>query len=81
MRFVKIIRLFMELHLHLHRSTHILLPLLLHHHLLIFTVFDFVTDFVAVVIATVFSRVKLFKVMIIELVFVVSSVKLSWPLQ
>ena len=70
MRFVKIIRLFMELHLHLRHSTHILLPLLLHRHLLIFTVFDF-TDVMAVVIvvATEVSMVKLFKALIIVLVY------------
>ena len=70
MRFVKIIRLFMELHLHLRHSTHILLPLLLHRHLLIFTVFVF-ADFVAVVIvvATGVLRVKLFKALIIVLVY------------
>ena len=70
MRFVKIIRLFMELHLHLRHSTHILLPLLLHRHLLIFTVFV-IADFVAVVIvvATGVLRVKLFKALIIVLVY------------
>ena len=77
MRFVKIIRLFMELHLHLRHSTHILLPLLLHRHLLIFTVFNF-ADVMAVVIvivvATGVSMVKLFKALIIVLVYVERSV-------
>ena len=78
MRFVKIIRLFMELHLHLLRRTHnhILLPLLIHRYLLIFTVFDAV----AIVVAKGFSRVKLFKAMVIVLVYVVRFVKVSWLL-
>ena len=73
MRFVKIIRLFMELHLHLRHSTHILLPLLLHRHLLIFTVFNFVevaaVAIVVIVVATGVLRVKLFKALIIVLVY------------
>ena len=70
MRFVKIIRLFMELHLHLRHSTHILLPLLLHRHLLIFTVFNFVeVAAVVIVVATGVLRVKLFKALIIVLVY------------
>lgn len=80
MRFVKIIRLFMELHLHLLRRTHnhILLPLLIHRYLLIFTVFDVAA--VAIVAAKGFSRVKLFKAMVIVLVYVVRFVKVSWLL-
>ena len=80
MRFVKIIRLFMELHLHLLRRTHnhILLPLLIHRYLLIFTVFDVAA--VAIVVAKESSRVKLFKAMVIVLVYVVRFVKVSWLL-
>ena len=80
MRFVKIIRLFMELHLHLLRRTHnhILLPLLIHRYLLIFTVFDVAA--VAIVAANGFSKVKLFKAMVIVLVYVVRFVKVSWLL-
>ena len=80
MRFVKIIRLFKELHLHLLRRTHnhILLLLLIHRYLLIFTVFD---DFaVAIVVAMEFSKVKLFKAMVIVQVYVVRFVKVSWLL-
>ena len=80
MRFVKIIRLFMELHLHLLRRTHnhILLPLLIHGYLLIFTVFDDVA--VAIVVAMGFSKVKPFKAMVIVQVYVVRFVKVSWLL-
>lgn len=80
MRFVKIIRLFMELHLHLLRRTHnhILLLLLIHRYLLIFTVFDDVA--IAIVVAMGFSKVKLFKAMVIVQVYVVRFVKVSWLL-
>lgn len=78
MRFVKIIRLFKELHLHLRRSTHILPPLLLDRLHLNFTVFVVVTTIVAViVVAMVFSKEKLFKALIIFVVYVERSVNLS----
>ena len=81
MRFVKIIRLFKELHLHLRRSTHILPPLLLDRLHLNFTVFVVVTTIVAViVVAMVFSKEKLFKALIIFVVYVERSVNLSWLL-
>ena len=84
MRFVKIIRLFKELHLHLRRSTHILPPLLLDRLHLNFTVFVVVTTIFAVIVVAMvvlFSMVKLFKALIIIVVYVERSVNLSWLLQ